>query len=203
MEELKWVQLFLFKLNNFLVFYLKFYPVKFLPQFKLRCIHSLTTSLGTRCCVFGLQNYFNSSWQRFNKVLETFLRDFDPYWHASLTHAWWESPILPHPKAALLVCGGHLSSSYATNSSMNHWYITGWIHASMWLTPSECYNRNWDSSDQATFFQSASCYLRGMAPSVVFCCCSPAALMHALFIMSGFHFCPGNWIFSLFFDHSL
>ncbi len=33
---------------------------------------------------FCLQN-FNSSWHRFTKVLETFLRDFDPYWHDSIT----------------------------------------------------------------------------------------------------------------------
>ncbi len=33
---------------------------------------------------FWLQNYLNSSWHRFNKVLETFLRDFGPYWHDSI-----------------------------------------------------------------------------------------------------------------------
>ncbi len=30
---------------------------------------------------FCLQNCLHSSWHRFNKVLETFLRDFGPYWH--------------------------------------------------------------------------------------------------------------------------
>ncbi len=34
---------------------------------------------------FCLQNCLNSSWLRFNKVLETFLRDFGPYWHDSIT----------------------------------------------------------------------------------------------------------------------
>ncbi len=34
---------------------------------------------------FCLQNCFNSSWRRFNKVLETFLRDFGPYCHDSIT----------------------------------------------------------------------------------------------------------------------
>ncbi len=34
---------------------------------------------------FCLQNCFNSSWHRFNKVLETFLTDFGPYWHDSIT----------------------------------------------------------------------------------------------------------------------
>ncbi len=34
---------------------------------------------------FCLQNCLNSSRHRFNKVLETFLRDFGPYWHDSIT----------------------------------------------------------------------------------------------------------------------
>ncbi len=61
---------------------------------------------------FFLQNCLNSSWHRFNKVLETFLRDFGPYWHDSITvsadliksaaHPWCESPVPPHPKGALL-----------------------------------------------------------------------------------------------------
>ncbi len=32
-----------------------------------------------------LQNCLNSSWHRFNEVLKTFLRDFGPYWHYSIT----------------------------------------------------------------------------------------------------------------------
>ncbi len=53
---------------------------------------------------FCLQNCLNSSWHRFNKVLETFLRDFGPYWSADLSaaHSWCESPVPPHPKGALL-----------------------------------------------------------------------------------------------------
>ncbi len=34
---------------------------------------------------FCLQNCLNSSWHRFNKVLETLLRDFGPYWYDSIT----------------------------------------------------------------------------------------------------------------------
>ncbi len=34
---------------------------------------------------FCLQNCLNSWWHRFNKVFETFLRDFGPYWHDSIT----------------------------------------------------------------------------------------------------------------------
>ncbi len=33
---------------------------------------------------FCLQNCLNSLWHRFNKVLETFLWDFGPYWHDSI-----------------------------------------------------------------------------------------------------------------------
>lgn len=33
---------------------------------------------------FG-QNCTNTSWQTFNKVLETFLRDLVPFWHESIT----------------------------------------------------------------------------------------------------------------------
>lgn len=36
---------------------------------------------------FGcFQNCFKPSWYRFNKVLETFLRDFRQYWHDGITH---------------------------------------------------------------------------------------------------------------------
>ena len=34
---------------------------------------------------FCLQNCINSSWHTFNRVLETFLRDFSPYWHDCIT----------------------------------------------------------------------------------------------------------------------
>ncbi len=34
---------------------------------------------------FCLQNCLNSSWHRFNKVLETFFSDFGPYRHDSIT----------------------------------------------------------------------------------------------------------------------
>ncbi len=44
-----------------------------------------STGLGTRITHFCLQNCLNSSWHGFNKVLETFLRDFGPYWHDSIT----------------------------------------------------------------------------------------------------------------------
>ncbi len=48
-------------------------------------IHTLTghiimyTLLVPGWTPFCLQNYLNSSWHRFNKVLETFLRDVGPY----------------------------------------------------------------------------------------------------------------------------
>ncbi len=34
---------------------------------------------------FCLHNRLNSVWHRFNKMLDTFLRDFGPYWHDSIT----------------------------------------------------------------------------------------------------------------------
>ncbi len=47
-------------------------------------IHSLATFIRYTLLVpgwtpFCSQNCLNSSWHRFNKVLETFLRDFGPY----------------------------------------------------------------------------------------------------------------------------
>ncbi len=36
---------------------------------------------------FWFQNCLNSSWHIFNKVLETFLRDFSPYWHDNITQS--------------------------------------------------------------------------------------------------------------------
>ncbi len=44
--------------------------------------YTLLVPGGTTFC---LQNCLNYSWHRFNKVLETFLRDFCPYWHDSIT----------------------------------------------------------------------------------------------------------------------
>ncbi len=77
-------------------------------------VYSLTghfiryTSLEPGWTHFCLQNCLNSSWHRFNKVLETFLRDFGPYLHDSITqllqicrlHIHDANP--PHPKDALL-----------------------------------------------------------------------------------------------------
>ncbi len=52
-------------------------------SFNLICIkyiHSLATLLAsTGLDPFCLHNCLNSLWQRFNKVLETFLRDFGPH----------------------------------------------------------------------------------------------------------------------------
>ncbi len=81
------------------------------------CTHTLTgnfiryTLLVPGWTPLCLQNCLNSSWHRSNKVLETFFRDFGLYWHDSITqllqiflaaHPWCESPVPPHPKAALL-----------------------------------------------------------------------------------------------------
>lgn len=55
---------------------------KFKSEKRLK--HPLDTLLGTLCFVLGwtlffLHNCLNSSWHRFNKVLKTFLTDFDTY----------------------------------------------------------------------------------------------------------------------------
>ncbi len=57
---------------------------------------------------FCLQNCLNSLWHIFNKVLETFLRDFGPYWDDSIMQLLHlsaarpcESPVPPHPKVLL------------------------------------------------------------------------------------------------------
>ncbi len=51
--------------------------------------HSLGTLLGTLASTgsdhFCLPNCINSSWHRFNKVLEALLSDFGPYCHDSIT----------------------------------------------------------------------------------------------------------------------
>jgi len=44
-------------------------------------VHLASTGLDPFC----LQNSLKSLWHRFNKVLETFLGDFGPYWHDSIT----------------------------------------------------------------------------------------------------------------------
>ncbi len=81
------------------------------------CIYTLTghfiryTFLVPGWTHFCLLNCLNSSWHRFNKVLETFLRDFGPYWHDSITQLLQiyrlhihdaNLPVPTHPKAALL-----------------------------------------------------------------------------------------------------
>ncbi len=65
-----------------------------------------------RCtCIYTLTNCLNSSWHKFNEVLETFLSYFGTYWHESImqmlqicrhAHPWCNSPIPPHPQGALL-----------------------------------------------------------------------------------------------------
>lgn len=94
--------------------------------------------------LFSLQNCLNSSWHRFIKMLETFLRSFGQYWHESITvtadllttrHGWWcKWPITPHPKGALL---NELLAVEAI------W--VQWIHCQI--------EEIRDSSSQATFFQ--------------------------------------------------
>ncbi len=61
------------------------------PKMKICWAHTLTghfiryTLLVPGWTPFYLHKCLNSWWYRFNKVLETFLRDFGPYWHDSIT----------------------------------------------------------------------------------------------------------------------
>ncbi len=95
---------------------------------------------GTRC--------LNYSWHRFNKVLETFLRDFCPYWHAcrfvSCTSMMWISCSTTSQRCSIGLrpgdCGGHLSKVNSLSCSRNQsemiWAL--WHGAlSCWKQPSE------------------------------------------------------------------
>ncbi len=81
---------------------------------------------------FFLQNCFNSLWHRFNKVLETLLRDFGPYWHDSITQLLQICRLHIHdvnlpfhhiPRCSIELrsgdCGGHLSKVNSLSCSRN------------------------------------------------------------------------------------
>ncbi len=82
---------------------------------------------------FCLQNCFKSSWHRFNKVLEKFLRDFGPYWHDSIAqllqicrlHIHNANLPFHHIPNVLYIglrpgdCGGHLSKVNTLSCSRN------------------------------------------------------------------------------------
>ncbi len=59
---------------------------------------------------FCLQNCLNSSWHRFNNVMETFLRDFGPYWHDSITQL-------------LLICRLHIHDANLRFHHITYIYI--------------------------------------------------------------------------------
>ncbi len=69
---------------------------------------------------FYIQNCLNSSWHKFNKVLETFLRDFGPYWHDSMK---WISRSTTSQRCSIGLrsgdCGGHLSKVNSLSGSRN------------------------------------------------------------------------------------
>ncbi len=92
---------------------------------------------------FCLQNCLNSSWHSFNKVLETFLRDFGPYWHDSITQLRISRSTTSQRCSIGLRsgdCGGHLSKVNSLSCSRNQsemiWAL--WHGAlSCWKLPSE------------------------------------------------------------------
>ncbi len=82
--------------------------------------------------LFFLQNCLNSPWNRFNKMLETFLRDFGPYWHDSITQLLQICRLHIHdanlpfhhiPRCSIGLrsgdCGGHLSKVNSLSCSRN------------------------------------------------------------------------------------
>ncbi len=82
---------------------------------------------------FCLQNCLNSSWHRFNKVLETFLSDFGPYWHDSITQLQQICRLHIHDtnlrsttsqRCSIWLrsgdCGDHLSKVNSLSCSRNH-----------------------------------------------------------------------------------
>ncbi len=77
---------------------------------------------------FCLQNGLNSSWHRFNKLLETFLRYFGPYWHDSITQL-------------LQVCRLHI---HDVNLPFHHipkllyWIEIWWLEA-IWVKWTHCH----------------------------------------------------------------
>ncbi len=85
----------------------------------LYLVHLASTGLVPFC----LQNCLNSSWHRLNKVLETFLRDFGPYWHNSITLLMTISRSTTSQRCSIGLrsgdCGGHLSKVNSLSCSRN------------------------------------------------------------------------------------
>lgn len=133
------------------------------------CTHLIRyTSLVPGWTPFSLQSHLNSSWHRFNKLLETFLRHFGPYCHVSIAQL-------------LQICQLRIH-----DGNLNHWY--------MWCNHLNVGTER-HSSDQATFsglvlcisgkaVWIVACFLFLVAPGLVFCSCSPFASRFNLCINS-------------------
>lgn len=98
------------------VFQSTYQQYKIFTHWTLYYCYTASTGLGPFC--FQNLNSLNSSWHRFNKVLETVLRDFSSLWHhrfsadLSTANTWWEFPVTPHNKGAIVLrpsdCGGFM-----------------------------------------------------------------------------------------------
>ncbi len=78
---------------------------------------------------FCLQNCLNSLWHRFNKVLETFLRDFDPYWHDSITQL-------------LQICRLHIHDAnfpFHHIAKVLYWIEIWWLWRPIWVKWTHCH----------------------------------------------------------------
>ncbi len=94
--------------------------------------------------LFCLLDCLNSSWHRFNKMLETFLRDFGQYWHDSMK---WISRSTTSQRCSIGLrssdCGGHLSKVNSLSCSRNqsemiwalwHGALSCWKYIRRWYT---------------------------------------------------------------------
>ncbi len=86
-------------------------------------------------------------------VQETSLRWFELYESGRLWRLNNAQLVLRGPKCAKKISPTH----YTTTTSLNHWDKAGWIHAFMFFKPNSepPPQKNRDSSEQATFFQSS------------------------------------------------
>ncbi len=107
---------------NHIVIYIKFLQYTLTEHF-IR--YTLLVQGWTLVC---LQNCLNSSWHIFNKVLETFLRDFGPYWHDSKTQF-------------LQICRLHIHDvnlPFHHIPKMLYWIDIWWLEA-IWVKWTNCH----------------------------------------------------------------
>ncbi len=150
---------------------------------------------------FFLQNCLNSLWHRFNKVLETFLRDFGPYWHDNITQLQGRMDPCVFIRCSMDTKGLKVYQENIPHTLHHHQqpeplrryrmdpcfhvlYAKFWpYHLNVAAEIKTHQTRQRFSNlllsnfgDPVWIVASVSCsYLTGAAPGVVFCCCSSSA----------------------------